>query len=108
MQLDDFVHSRLIGAAAIACAAFLLPAAALASPGAAAAAGTLASQARLARPVTAYVVNAGSDTVTPIDTATGKTSTPIKVGGNPDAIADHALTTRQPRPRRAGDWPIDE
>jgi len=88
MQLDDFVHSRLIGAAA--------------------AAGTLASQARLARPVTAYVVNAGSDTVTPIDTATGKTSTPIKVGGNPDAIADHALTTRQPRPRRAGDWSIDE
>jgi len=87
MQLHNFVHSRLIGAAATACAAFLLPAAALASPGAAAAAGTLASQARLARPVTAYVVNAGSDTVTPIDTATNTALTPIPVGGHPSAIA---------------------
>jgi YVTN family beta-propeller protein len=38
-------------------------------------------------PVTAYVVNAGSGTVTPINTATGKPLKAIRVGTNPGAIA---------------------
>jgi YVTN family beta-propeller protein len=45
------------------------------------------SPARVARPATAYVVNSGSDTVTPINTATGKAGKPITVGKAPDAIA---------------------
>ena len=36
---------------------------------------------------TAYVANSGSDTVTPIDTATGATGPPVAVGTYPDAIA---------------------
>jgi YVTN family beta-propeller protein len=38
-------------------------------------------------PVTAYVVNAGSGTVTPINTATGKPLKAIRVGTDPGAIA---------------------
>ena len=38
-------------------------------------------------PVTAYVVNAGSGTVTPITTATNTAGTPITTGTYPDAIA---------------------
>ena len=63
-----------LAAAALTCTAILVPAVALASA---------ASGARQARPVTAYIVNNGSDTVTPIRTA-GKA---IKVGSEPDAIA---------------------
>jgi YVTN family beta-propeller protein len=36
---------------------------------------------------TAYVANYGSNTVTPIDTATGATGTPIVVGSGPSSIA---------------------
>lgn len=50
-------------------------------------AGLSASRARPAHPVTAYVTNSGSDTVTPIDTATGKAGNAIKVGKGPAAIA---------------------
>jgi len=39
-----------------------------------------------ANPVTAYVVNSGANTVTPITTATNTASTPIPVGGEPHAI----------------------
>jgi YVTN family beta-propeller protein len=37
-------------------------------------------------PVTAYVINTGSGTVTPIRAATGKVLKAIKVGIEPDAI----------------------
>ena len=36
---------------------------------------------------TAYIVNGGSDTLTPIQTATNKALKPIKVGRGPDGIA---------------------
>jgi YVTN family beta-propeller protein len=81
---------RRLAAAAITCTAILLPAAALpaaalaSAGGPAATAGSPASRARPAHPVTAYVTNSGSDTVTPIDTATGKAG---KVGEGPAAIA---------------------
>jgi len=39
------------------------------------------------RTVTAYIVNADSGTVTPIDTATGTPGTPITVGSDPQHIA---------------------
>src|ERR1022692_3990168 len=79
--------ARRISAAAIAGTVILLPAVALASAGPAATAGTPASGARPARLVTAYVVNQGSGTVTPINTATGKPGKAIKVGNSPGAIA---------------------
>ena len=82
MQLHNFPHRRLIGAAAIACAAALIPAGA-----SAAAAGSPASPARTARPVTAYVVNKASGTVTPINTVTGKAGTAIPTGHLPVAAA---------------------
>ena len=53
-------------------------------------AGRTWHQVRFARPphpVTAYVVNAGSGTVTPINTATGKPLKAIRVGTNPGAMA---------------------
>jgi YVTN family beta-propeller protein len=89
---------RRLAAAAITCTAILLPAAALpaaalpaaalaSAGGPAATAGSPASRARQAHPVTAYVTNSGSDTVTPIDTATGKAGKAIKVGKGPAAIA---------------------
>jgi YVTN family beta-propeller protein len=34
-----------------------------------------------------YALNGGSDTVTPIDVATGQAEAPIKVGPAPDAVA---------------------
>src|SRR5437660_756287 len=46
-----------------------------------------ASGARPAHPVTAYVVNSSSDTVTPIRAATNTAGKAIKVGHFPDAIA---------------------
>ena len=55
MQLHNFSHKRLIGAAAVACAAALIPAAALAAT-----AGSAASPARHAHPVTAYVSSGNS------------------------------------------------
>jgi YVTN family beta-propeller protein len=78
--------SRRLAAAAITCTAILVPTAALAAAGSAATAGAPASGARPACPVTAYVVNTGSDTVTPINIATGKAGKAIKVGSAPDAI----------------------
>src|ERR1022692_3493721 len=53
-----------------------------------AAAGTVGAASTTQRPglVTAYVANAGSDTVTPI-LATGAAGQPIKVGTSPLAIA---------------------
>src|SRR5580698_3339310 len=38
-------------------------------------------------PATAYVVNNGSKTVTPVNTATNVAGKPIKVGSDPDPIA---------------------
>ena len=82
MQLPNFLHRRLIGAAALACAAALMPAAAFAAT-----AGSPASQARSARAVTAYVVNVNSGTVTPINTVANTAGKPIGVGANPHYIA---------------------
>jgi YVTN family beta-propeller protein len=45
-----------------------------------------ASAGRL-NPITAYITNTGSDTVTPIDTATNTAGTPIPVGSAPYRIA---------------------
>ncbi len=45
------------------------------------------SPAGPATPVTAYVANIASETVTPIATATGTAGPPINVGRDPDAIA---------------------
>ena len=64
--------------------------AALTSCGVATAGGAVvspASGARPAHPVTAYVVNSSSDTVTPIRAATNTAGKAIKVGHFPDAIA---------------------
>ena len=72
-----------------ACAGLLRrrrPAAGL-SAGPAATAGSPASRPRPAHPVTAYVTNWGSGTVTPIRTATNKAGRAIKIGTLPDAIA---------------------
>ena len=80
MQLHNFPVRRLVGAAALACAAALIPATA-----SAATAGTPSSPARPAHPVTAYVVNYGS--VTPITTTTGKAGKEIKVPLGPGPIA---------------------
>ncbi len=85
--------ARRIAAAAITCTAILLPAAALASPGPAAAVGLPAARPRPIHPVTVYVVNSGgpliSDpgTVTPIPTRTNTAGKAIKVGLGPRAIA---------------------
>ena len=82
MQLSIFPHRRLIGAAALACAAALIPAGA-----SAATAGSPASPARHARPVTAYVVNGGGGSVTPINTVAGKAGKAIATGHIPVAAA---------------------
>ena len=79
--------ARRMAAATITCTAALLPAVALTSVGSAATISSPASQARLAHPVTAYVVNGGSATVTPIRTATNKAGKAITVGKDPVAIA---------------------
>jgi len=73
-------HRRLIGAAALACAAALIPAGAYAAT-----AGSPASQARHARVVTACVTT--SIGVVPINTATNKAGKAIKVGSDLGAIA---------------------
>jgi len=65
MQRSNICHGRLIVVAATACAAVLIPTAAFAAT-----AGSAAFQATPAHPMTAYVANGGSDTVTPIRTAT--------------------------------------
>jgi hypothetical protein len=62
MQIHKIPHRRLIGAAAVACAAALIPAGALAATGA-----SSAPRPRPVRPVTAYVEGSG---VTPINTVT--------------------------------------
>jgi DNA-binding beta-propeller fold protein YncE len=55
----------------------------------ASAAGGLPAHARETRGgrVMAYAINATSDTVLPLDTATGRAGRPIRVGRDPDAIA---------------------
>jgi YVTN family beta-propeller protein len=58
-----------------------------ASAAAALMAGSSVFRAGSASPVTAYVANAGSDTVTPIDTATNTAGPPITVGLYPQYIA---------------------
>ena len=78
--------ARRVAAAAITCAAILLPVA-VASAGSAATTGSPASGAWQARPVTAYVVNSDSGTVTPIRTATNKAGQALNVTRYPYAIA---------------------
>ena len=53
----------------------------------AAMADTAAAPARGVPPVTAYVANSGSGTVTPIATRTNTARRPIRVGSDPSAIA---------------------
>ena len=77
---DAHMYHGALGAAAAAGALISLGLA-----GAAGAAST-ATQARPTHPATAYAVS-GSDTVTPILTATNKAGKAIKVGNGPDAIA---------------------
>jgi DNA-binding beta-propeller fold protein YncE len=77
---DAHMYHGALGAAAAAGALISLGLA-----GAAGAAST-ATQARPTHPATAYAVS-GSDTVTPILTATNKAGKAIKVGSGPDAIA---------------------
>ena len=83
MQLPISPRRRLIGAAAIACAAALIPAASFAATASAAGAratvGSPASGPARAHPVTAYVVNEASGTVTPISTAANTALKAIKV-----------------------------
>jgi len=55
--------------------------------GAAGAATAPAPAAGPARPVTAYVVNSGDGTVTPVNTATNRPGRPIRVGLSPVDIA---------------------
>ena len=73
------------GAAAVAIIAALVPAS-IGALGHGRAAGRTGAQ-RLAHGPIAYVVNAGSGTVTPIRTATNTALKPIKTGRLPQAIA---------------------
>jgi YVTN family beta-propeller protein len=51
-------------------------------------AGTVTTEATVTAPAwTAYVANQGSGTVTPVDTATNMTGTPISAGSEPGAVA---------------------
>ena len=77
---------RRAAAAAITCAAFALPAAALTSAGRGRRCRLPGSGARLAPKATAYVANGGG-TVTPINTATNKAGKAITAGADPFAIA---------------------
>jgi YVTN family beta-propeller protein len=52
-----------------------------------AAAAPVAHSSGHSDPVTAYVANGSSDTVTPVDTATNTALSPIAVGGNAGALA---------------------
>ena len=54
------------------------------------------SPAGPATPVTAYVANIASETVTPIATATNTAGPPINVGRDPDAIAITPACPRVP------------
>ncbi len=60
---------------------------AAAVPAAASMAGPAASRAGPSSTVTAYVVNGGSGTVTPIATASNTAGPPITTGPGPDAVA---------------------
>ena len=66
-----------------------LAAVAITASGVAMAAGPVAAATIPARgpAETAYVADAGSVTVTPINTATNEAGHPIRVGGDPQAIA---------------------
>jgi YVTN family beta-propeller protein len=81
--MGTFLTRALRAVAATSALAFL----GLAGAGAASAAAGPAARPCPVRPVIAYVVNGGSDTVTPIRTATGKPGMPIRVGASPEAIA---------------------
>ena len=73
-----------------AAAGIALAASGLAAAGAADAAGTAPRALEPTAspvPVTAYVANSGSDTVTPIDTATNTALPAITVGHDPVAVA---------------------
>jgi YVTN family beta-propeller protein len=76
-----------VTAIAVACAVIFGPAALVPAGCAARAAGVPVFAARPAGPVTAYVVNYNSDTVTPIRTATNTALKPIKTGRQPENIA---------------------
>jgi YVTN family beta-propeller protein len=81
------MHTRIthtLGAVAAAGALTTLGLAGTSMPSAAA---STTPAARPAHPVTAYVANFSSGTVTPISTAINKAGKPITVGGNPAAIA---------------------
>lgn len=92
MKLTSYAAGGLT-AAAITIAAALLPAAALASPAMAATAGSAAGH-RPAPPVTVYVANYGSGTVTPIRAATNRACRSPSAAG----------PTSSPSPRTGG-WP---
>src|ERR1022692_3879330 len=79
---EPAMNARITRALCAATAAGALTALGLAAAGTAGAASTT----QLPGLVTAYVANAGSDTVTPI-LATGAAGQPIKVGIGPRAIA---------------------
>ena len=74
------------GTVAVASAAVLWPTVALASPAPAARADSTTP------PVTVYVANSSSDTVTPISAATNEPDKPITVGPGPSAIAITPVT----------------
>ena len=78
--------TRTRRAVCAAASAGTLAALVVAGAGAAGAAST-APRVRATHPVTAYVANQGSDTVTPIDTATNTALKAIKVGPDPRSIA---------------------
>jgi YVTN family beta-propeller protein len=80
------MRTRIRRAVCVAAAAGTLTALVVAGAGAAGTAST-APRARPAHPVTAYVANQGSDTVTPVDTATNTALKAIKVGPDPRGIA---------------------
>jgi YVTN family beta-propeller protein len=80
------MRTRIPRALRAAAAAGALTALGTTGAGAAGAAST-GPLARPAHTVTAYVVNSGSGTVTPISTATNTAGKAIKVGPGPVAIA---------------------
>jgi hypothetical protein len=86
--------ARRLAAAAITCAAILMPVTALAAAGSAATAGSPASGARPARSVTAYIVNGGN-----------KAGADITVGNNPKAIAITPIRPDSPAAPKSGPTP---
>lgn len=79
----------LATAAAVSCAAALIPSVALAATGSGAPGSGAAATKVTVTPngATVYVANFHGASVTPVNTATGKAATPIKVGPGPEGIA---------------------